>query len=184
MSCVNYHQIRQKNTKTFFGCFSVMSSYPNPIWGDQGWSFAGSCDGSVGPTSSPSFNSLAKEGGGFGLPIGFLHVHPQDHVQLPQLAQHRLLQPWIGLQAWDHVLKLGRDADGFVLQDMNPIEAPQYYLGFCKYNQCQCRMVTIQVGCNPGDASCSCTSGQHASASASCKKNIETEQCTMTNVEP
>ena len=61
-----------------------------------------------------------------------------------------------------------------------PNYLPQQYSGSYKYDQC--RMVTVKVGCNPGDAGCSCTSGQPASAN--CKKNGETEQCTVTNIEP
>merc|ERR1719148_424662 len=37
---------------------------PTQHGGDQGWALAGSCDGSIGPTSSPSFDVLAVDAGG------------------------------------------------------------------------------------------------------------------------
>jgi len=37
--------------------------HPTQYGGDQGWTLAGSCDGSIGPTASPTFDVLTSVGG-------------------------------------------------------------------------------------------------------------------------
>lgn len=171
------------------------------LGGDLGWTLAGSCDGSVGPTSSPSFDSLEEINGG--CPPEFsLTEAAAGNYEAGDLVSHTVssnpprqivyeCKEWPntgycnqggfapGVSKYDH---MGWKLLGSCSGSMAPTASPITYdnsNGACQYNKC-IKVEQTQTNCTPGSSGCSCLSGD--TAGVGCTKTVEVEQCTMTNV--
>eukprot|EP00584_Thalassiosira_punctigera_P002647 CAMPEP_0172527200 /NCGR_PEP_ID=MMETSP1067-20121228/1937_1 /TAXON_ID=265564 ORGANISM="Thalassiosira punctigera, Strain Tpunct2005C2" /NCGR_SAMPLE_ID=MMETSP1067 /ASSEMBLY_ACC=CAM_ASM_000444 /LENGTH=652 /DNA_ID=CAMNT_0013310885 /DNA_START=110 /DNA_END=2068 /DNA_ORIENTATION=- len=157
---------------------------PTVFGGDQGWTFAGSCDGSTGPTASPVFVSLTTDSSGCPAewsasttdyeagdrvsysvssdPIRKILYKCRDWPNTGYCNQGAGFEPstQYGSMAWT----LMGACDGSIA----PTAAPVVYSGPCEYNKC----TTTRVSCTPGESGCSCSSG--TPATSSCKKDLTT----------
>lgn len=168
------------------------------LGGSQGWALAGSCDGSIGPTSSPNFERLGIV---TGCPKEYssstLEYMPGDRIAVtvstsPLRQAVYECKPWPqsgycnqvassmapGKEAGD----LGWTLVGACEGTLTPTGAPSTYGGTCTYTRC-----VEETNCIPGSLSngiqgssgCSCASGDDTRSYA-CKQSV----CTITDVEP
>jgi len=167
---------------------------PVVFGGSQGWSLVGGCDGSMAPTQSPSFDRLSEQTGGcpqdWSLSTDYeagdmvaltVSTTPErkivykcrDWPKSGYCGQGDAYKPGTqyGYMAWDQA--------GYCDGTKAPTASPVAYTGDCQYSRC--RMVDSTVVCTPGSTGCSCSAGQ--TASSSCTKDVEVEECTDTDVD-
>eukprot|EP00580_Thalassiosira_gravida_P013404 CAMPEP_0201681400 /NCGR_PEP_ID=MMETSP0494-20130426/51093_1 /ASSEMBLY_ACC=CAM_ASM_000839 /TAXON_ID=420259 /ORGANISM="Thalassiosira gravida, Strain GMp14c1" /LENGTH=730 /DNA_ID=CAMNT_0048165147 /DNA_START=146 /DNA_END=2338 /DNA_ORIENTATION=- len=165
--------------------------------GDLGWTFAGSCDGSIGPTASPSFDALTVDASGcpeefsasktdyeagdlvsFSVsesPSRDLVYQCREYPNVRYCNQGATFAPnsQFGTMAWTLI--------GACSGTLAPTGSPVQYMGMCQFDKCVI-VETVQPNCVPGSDGCSCLAG--FPAGADCVKTIETENCTPQNVNP
>jgi hypothetical protein len=167
---------------------------PTQFGGDQGWTLAGSCLGSIGPTASPSFDSIGLVAGG--CPAEWTSsttdYEAGDMVSLTvsTTPERRIVykcQEWpnsgycnqgTGFKPNTQYGKMAWTMMGSCTGMMAPTAAPAAYAGQCQYSKCA--MVSSTENCTPGSTGCSCRAGQ--TAGAGCTKKVETNVCTDTAV--
>eukprot|EP00571_Detonula_confervacea_P006562 CAMPEP_0172330918 /NCGR_PEP_ID=MMETSP1058-20130122/61653_1 /TAXON_ID=83371 /ORGANISM="Detonula confervacea, Strain CCMP 353" /LENGTH=658 /DNA_ID=CAMNT_0013048155 /DNA_START=126 /DNA_END=2102 /DNA_ORIENTATION=- len=164
---------------------------PNVFGGDLGWSLDGSCTGTTGPTSSPSFDSLGFISNPSGCPPEF-STGSSDYEAGDLVSTTVSLSPLRKVvyecRAWPNVgycNQVGGSMDpgktygylGWTLRGacegtLAPTPAPQVYAGACTYIAC-----TTASSCTPGAAaantisgSTACSCGTGVTASSSCKQ--------------
>jgi len=160
---------------------------PLVFGGDQGWAFAGSCDGSIGPTISPNFQQLAfvpgcpAEWNPFTTdyeagdtvaytvsdePARKIVYKCRDWPNTGYCNQGSGFEPTAqyGKMAWTLV--------GACVGSVAPTASPVVYAGTCRFRKC----VEEDEACVPGSSGCSCNVNQ----SANCKKKVNV--CRMVDV--
>jgi len=166
---------------------------PNVLGGEQGWTLAGSCEGSIGPTSSPSFDALTEFGDGCprewsasttdymagdlvalkvsDSPIRSIVYQCRDFPNSGYCGQGSGFEPATlhGDLAWT----LKGSCDGTIA----PTTSPLPYAGTCEYSRC--RTIDATVVCIGGTVGCSCASGQ----TVSCSRTVDVVECVDTAVD-
>mmetsp|Transcript_3382 Transcript_3382/g.6143 ORF Transcript_3382/g.6143 Transcript_3382/m.6143 type:complete len:657 (+) Transcript_3382:92-2062(+) len=168
---------------------------PTQFGGDQGWTLAGSCDGSIGPTASPSFDKLALTG--LGCPAEWsassTDYEAGDMVSYtvsdsPERKIVYKCREWpntgycnqgAGFTPGTEYGKMAWTLMGACEGSMAPTAAPAPYAGTCEYRKCV-MVESTETNCTPGSTGCSCRSGQ--TAGVGCTKKVETKVCTDTPV--
>ena len=145
---------------------------PDVFGGDQGWTLAGPCSGSLGPTASPQFVKLAAAPGPVGCPAEFnlskMDYAYGDKVSIKLDADRAIVyqcKPWpdgdycksnsanirnpggeFGSMAWNLI--------GRCSGSMAPTPAPVAYNSgaMCTYTK-----TVVTTNCARGSAGCSCT---------------------------
>jgi len=168
---------------------------PNVFGGDQGWTLAGSCDGSYGPTSSPTFDALAVVGNG--CPTEW-SASTTDYVagdlvtltvsaspirsivyQCREFPYSGFCGQGIGFKPASKYGELAWTLKGSCTGTIAPTTSPVAYTGTCQYDRC--RTTEGTVGCTAGSTGCSCTAGQ--TQTASCLRTVDVETCPPTDVD-
>jgi len=168
---------------------------PTVFGGDQGWTLAGGCDGSVGPTAAPSFDRLGSTGAcppdwsssntDYEAGDRVSYTVSRDPVrkivyECRQWPNSGYCNQGSGFEPTTQYASLAWTLKGSCDGSFAPTAAPAPYSGTCQYNKCV--MVDSTEQCTPGSTGCSCSAGQ--TASTSCRRDIQTEQCTLTDVDP
>lgn len=163
---------------------------PTEYGGDQGWALAGSCNGSIGPTASPVFQSLAEYGDGCpeDWSVSTTTYDAGDLVSLtlsttPERKVVYKCQDWpntgycnqgSGFKPGTQYGPMAWTMMGMCEGTMAPTGAPVPYVNtMCSYSQC--RMREVQEQCTPGSTGCSCRDGD--AAGPTCLRDTETEIC-------
>jgi hypothetical protein len=151
-----------------------------------GWAVAGSCDGSIGPTASPSFDKLAPFATLSGCPAEYSSSNKNyeagDYVALT-VSNSPLRQIVYECKAWpasgycnnggtmapgEYYGNMGWTLKGSCSGSLAPTDAPAVYSGTCTFIKC-----TEDVPCTKDDPSngvsgstaCSCTTGGEETSS-------------------
>ncbi|KAL7526453.1 hypothetical protein ACHAWF_003276, partial [Thalassiosira exigua] len=164
---------------------------PLEFGGDQGWEVAGGCEGTISPTSSPSFDALAVDTNG--CPAEYDPTKGDyeagDRVALTaSTTPERKIQ--FECKAWPHAgycnmpsesygpggthWELGWERIGACVGTMAPTASPIAYSGSCEYEQC--REVDGTESCVEGSAGCTCTG---TDPNKVCTKDVKVESCTI-----
>lgn len=172
---------------------------PDEFGGNLGWSLLGSCDGSIGPTSSPSFDSLTFISNPSGCPEEFSSASTYEagdlaSVTLSTTPERKVVyecRPWpntaycnqqgASLDPGQKFGHLGWTLNGACTGTLAPTISPTLYVGTCEYTRC-----ITETNCNPGDLA------NTISGSTDCSCGIDDEQsdlctqttCTIEEVEP
>merc|ERR1712115_92949 len=162
--------------------------------GSLGWTLAGSCDGSTGPTASPSFDDLAVDANGcppeYSSSATDYEAGDQVSVTVSTTPERKIVyqcrewpntgycnqsafQP--GVSEHDF---MGWTLMGACTGTFSPTSSPVAYSGTCEYSKCAMTDDTEQ--CTPGSNGCSCNVGD--SAGPGCIRDISVEVCTDTTV--
>jgi hypothetical protein len=166
---------------------------PDQFGGDQGWAVAGGCDGSIGPTQSPSFDSLGMVGKcpeewsasntdyEAGDRVSYtVSTDPVRKIvyECRQWPNSGYCNQGTGFEPTTTYSNLAWILKGSCDGTFAPTASPAAYTGTCTYNKC----VTTEVSqvCTPGSTGCSCSAGQ--TASSSCVRDVDVETCTDTAV--
>jgi len=165
---------------------------PTQFGGDQGWAFVGGCDGSIGPTASPSFDQLADGGA---CPDDWssskTDYMPGDLVSytVSTLPSRKLLyecRTWpnsqycnqgSGFQPGTTYGNMAWTAKGSCEGSFAPTASPVDYAGTCEYQEC--RMTTSTESCVCGSANCSGCNGSTGNGT----KEVKTDVCTTEKVD-
>jgi len=162
---------------------------PNVHGGDQGWTLAGSCDGSIGPTSSPSFDALTVVGDGCPQEWSATTTDYEagDLVAL-EVSESPIRSIVYQCREWPNSGYCGQGSGfkpatqygelawtlkGSCTGTIAPTASPVEYAGVCTFQQCV--MVDSPESCTAGSAGCSCSSGQ--TQTASCVRTIQVRDC-------
>jgi len=164
--------------------------------GDLGWTFAGSCDGSIGPTASPSFDALTVDASGcpeeWSASKTDYEAGDRVSYSVSDSPSRKLLyqcREWpnagycnlgegfepttlYGEQAWTLI--------GACSGTLAPTGSPVQYDGMCQFIKCVV-VETVETNCVPGSAGCSCLAG--FPAGINCRNIIRTDQCTPRDVD-
>jgi len=159
----------------FCGQFS-----PIEFGGDQGWVFAGSCDGSIGPTQSPSFDSLSSTGMGCpemwsastttyeaGDLVSYaVSASPMRKIvfQCREWPNNGYCNQGSGFEPTTRYANLAWTLVGTCDGSMAPTTSPAAYTGTCEFNKC----VTTQVPCTAGNPGCVCSGSSCTTPVTSC----------------
>lgn len=175
---------------------------PAAYGGDLGWALAGSCDGSVGPTSSPSFDKLQDVGTGCpdaysastnnyeagdkvtiqvsSSPVRAIVYECREWPNTGYCNQGSGFEP--GTQYGGMAWKLLGSCDG----SMSPTQSPARYSGTCTYNQCvTAESPTLTDSCVHGSSTdCTCTTtGSGTSQVTVCTKPRMVTTCSNVAVD-
>jgi ribosomal protein L21E len=166
---------------------------PDAFGGDQGWTIAGSCDGSIGPTQSPSFNSLAKITGCPREYSSSTSDYEAGDLVAVTVSVSPLRQIVYQCKNWPESGYCNQSGDmapgkyygnlGWILKGScdgsnAPTGSPVQYTGnlaapfMCQYQSCS----DVVSACTCSDSTCPSTSGQ----TTGCKRT--TNVCVMNNV--
>lgn len=150
----------------FCGQFS-----PTEFGGDQGWALKGSCDGSVGPTTSPSFDALASSGRAcpedWSASKTDYAAGDQVSYAVSNTPERKIVfecKSWPNsgfcnqgagyepttMHAGDAWTLIGACDGSFA-----PTLSPAAYAGTCTYDRC--RLVSGTETCTEGTTGCTCT---------------------------
>ena len=170
---------------------------PTQHGGNQGWSVAGSCDGSIGPTSSPSFGALSKiavcpkeySSSSADYEAGDLVAVTVSISPLRQVVYECKSWPDSGycdsqaanMGPGTYYGSLGWTLKGACDGTNSPTVAPSPYGGACTYTKCveksNCIPGLTSNG-NSGSSNCSCDTDDVRTSS--CKQTV----CTTTVIKP
>jgi len=167
----------------------------NEQGGLLGWSLAGSCDGEIRPTASPTFHMLSVSTSGCpdeysssstNYNAGDLVAYTISTSPLRRIVYMCREYPntgycnQIGFQPgsqYDHMAwNLISACSGTLI----PTAAPVMYAGTCKYKKCV-EMKGIEQ-CAPGSTGCSC--GTNDAAGPSCRRDVRRESCSDVDANP
>ena len=169
---------------------------PTVFGGDQGWVYAGSCDGSMGPTAAPIFDALDEIGDGcpeeYSSSVDYeagdqVTVTVADEVNsaaetLRQVVYECKAHPYSGycsdqpanLAPGKEFGYLGWTLKGFCEGTISPTMSPSEYLGVAWYVKCNDSLSSCSPGEKanpaeaPGSTDCSCSAG--ADSGSHCKR--------------
>eukprot|EP00571_Detonula_confervacea_P016686 CAMPEP_0172309786 /NCGR_PEP_ID=MMETSP1058-20130122/10649_1 /TAXON_ID=83371 /ORGANISM="Detonula confervacea, Strain CCMP 353" /LENGTH=366 /DNA_ID=CAMNT_0013022475 /DNA_START=89 /DNA_END=1189 /DNA_ORIENTATION=- len=173
---------------------------PNTFGGDLGWSLDGSCDGSIGPTSSPSFDSLGFISNPSGCPQEF-STSVNDYeagdvvsITVSTSPERKIVYECRGWPNSGYCNQQGTSLDpgktygylGWTLKgactgSLAPSSAPQMYpAGQCFYTKCytatNCSPGSLAENSVSGSNACSCGNGDTAGTSCTqttCDDGVE-----------
>lgn len=162
-----------------------------------GWEMAGSCDGSLGPTSSPTFDDLVIDPAGcpeeYSTAMTDFEAGDRVAVTLSTAPERKIVfqcRTWPNSGYCNQAAFAPGTSEhtdmawtiiGACTGSFAPTIAPVAYVGTCEYDKC-IMVESTETNCVPGSAGCSCLAGYPASAS--CTRVIETETCNPANVDP
>jgi len=167
--------------------FCGQYSPTNEPGGSLGWSLAGSCDGSIGPTASPSFNKLAVTTGcpaEYSLSSTVYEAGDLVAYTVSTTPERKTVYmcrafPNVGycnqsgVEPGSQYDYMGWKLIGACSGSLAPTIAPAVYAGSCTYTKC------IEVDdieqCTPGSTGCSCDANDMAGLS--CQRDIKREVC-------
>jgi len=166
--------------------------------GDLGWTFVGSCDGSIGPTASPSFDALSVDASG--CPEEFSASEETDYeagdlvsfsvsdspsrdlvYQCREFPNDVYCNQGVAFAPDSQFGPMAWTLIGACSGTIAPTSSPVQYMGTCQFDKCVI-VETVEPNCVPGSNGCSCLAG--FPAGADCENIIETENCTPTDVNP
>ena len=165
----------------------------NELGGSLGWSLVGSCDGSIEPTASPSFDELAFTASG--CPAEY-SASSTDYAAGDLVTQTVSTAPerkivfacreypntgfcnQSGFRPGSKHAHMAWTLIGACSGTLNPTASPVAYTGTCTYNKCV--EVDDTEPCTPGSTGCSC--GASDAAGPSCQRAIKREDCSDVDV--
>ncbi|KAL7528614.1 hypothetical protein ACHAXR_002535, partial [Thalassiosira sp. AJA248-18] len=158
------------------------------LGGELGWSLAGQCGGSIGPTASPVFVTISEFNGG--CPPEY-SASTTSYLAGDKVTYTVSTNPVRKLvyecRTWPHSGYCSKAAFapgsihdsygwtflGSCTGSITPTPAPQPYAGTCIYTKC------TMESCTPGDAGCSCDAND--ADTSSCKVEVCVENTPVDN---
>lgn len=171
---------------------------PDVFGGDLGWTLAGSCDGSIGPTASPNFDSISFISNPSGCPALFSRSNTHEAgdrvaVSVSTLPVRSVVYecrafPNVGycngqgasLDPGATFGYLGWTLVGACDGTLAPTGAPTAYGGTCTFNRCAPENCIAGAPSNGIAGSTACSCGVGDTQSSSCTARV----CTPTDVDP